>query len=151
MVRLQTSESLKLTSHKTNPVIQLAQGKQGGKSDDRPNRLLSSLILVAFVALGITYVYLPNAAVSERVTGDAVIIVIKVVLALIALGASSYVVMPTMYNLKTDNSLWENVTGDALTVRDSIYDIFVYMPLIVGAMVILWGYMAAARKTVEEL
>jgi hypothetical protein len=81
----------------------------------------------------------------------AVIIVIKVVLALIALGASSYVILPTMYNLKNDPGLWTNVTGDALTVRDSIYDIFVYMPLIVGAMVILWGFMASARKQVDEL
>lgn len=80
----------------------------------------------------------------------AVIIVIKVVLALIGLGIASYVVLPTMYSLKTDSSLWTDVSSEALVVRDSIYDIFVYMPLIVGAMIILWGFAAASRKTIEE-
>lgn len=80
----------------------------------------------------------------------AVGIIFRGVLTLFIGGILSFVVIPAMYNLKTDAGLWNGVSAEAITQRDNLYALFQFMPITIAGSTIVWMFVSATRHDPYE-
>lgn len=81
---------------------------------------------------------------------SAVSIVLSSALAIFVTGFASFVFMPMMYELAYTNDYWDTAPDQQLVIRDNIYNIFLLLPAFMIGAIILWAYLNATRKSVDE-
>lgn len=81
----------------------------------------------------------------------AVIIVVKAILALLAVGIAAFTLTPVMYSIKDNDGLWQNCSEQCLQVRDNLYNIYFYIPVALVGVVIVFSVMASSRRDVQEI
>ncbi|AIF83254.1 hypothetical protein NTE_01181 [Candidatus Nitrososphaera evergladensis SR1] len=81
----------------------------------------------------------------------AVIIIVKTILALLAIGVASFTLTPVMYSLKENPSLWTHCSSQCLQIRDNLYNIYFYIPVALVGVVVLFAIMSASRRAPDEV
>jgi Na+/phosphate symporter len=67
-------------------------------------------------------------------------------ISILATGMMSLIFMPVMYQLAYTQPYWATAPANQLVIRDNLYNIFLILPIMTIGAIILWMYMASARK-----
>ena len=67
-------------------------------------------------------------------------------IAIFATGMLSLMFMPVMYNLAYQLDYWKTAPANQLAIRDNLYYIFLALPMFTIGAIIVWMYMASARR-----
>jgi len=70
-------------------------------------------------------------------------------ISIFATGLLSLIFMPVMYNLAYISPYWLTAPEEQLVIRDNIYNIFLILPIATIGAIILWMYMASARRDTQ--
>lgn len=81
----------------------------------------------------------------------AVIIIVKTILALLAVGVASFTLTPVMYSLKNNDSLWVNCGTQCLQIRDNLYNVYFYIPVALVGVIVLFAVMSSTRRQQDEI
>jgi Na+/phosphate symporter len=80
----------------------------------------------------------------------AVNIIIRVLIAIFAVGIVVMLFFPIIYELAYNVPTWDNMPDKVLANRDNLYSIFLMIPLFAIGGILLWAYMASTRKTQDD-
>lgn len=80
----------------------------------------------------------------------AVFVIFQTILALFLVGISVFILIPVMYKLKEEPSFWANASNQAIQVRDNLYNVYFYYPVMLFGAIIVYAFMASARRQPDE-
>jgi hypothetical protein len=81
----------------------------------------------------------------------AVIIIVKTILALLAIGVASFTLTPVMYSLRENTALWTHCSAQCLQIRDNLYNVYFYIPVALVGVVVLFAIMSSTRRQPDEI
>jgi hypothetical protein len=80
-----------------------------------------------------------------------VIIIVKTILALLAVGVAAFTLTPVMYSLKNHDALWEHCDSQCLQIRDNLYNVYFYIPVALVGVIVLFAVMSSTRRQQDEI
>lgn len=80
----------------------------------------------------------------------AVIIIVKAILAILALGVAYFMLTPVVYEIKAKALDSPNLSGAQIAQINQMYELYSYIPPMLFGAIILFSYMASTRRQTDE-